>query len=53
MNYTTGTFLLEFGALTQLTGSQVFLQKALKALESLWAHRSKIGLVGGKEANGK
>lgn len=41
-----GTFLLEFGALTHLTGAQIFLQKALQALEALWAHRSPIGLVG-------
>jgi mannosidase alpha-like ER degradation enhancer 2 len=41
-----GTFLLEFGALSRLTGNPHFERVALKALDSLWASRSKLGLVG-------
>ncbi len=41
-----GTLLLEFGTLAKLTGKPVFYDKAKKALTSLYARRSAIGLVG-------
>lgn len=41
-----GTFIVEFGALSQLTGATVFMEKALRALQSLWSHKSGLGLVG-------
>ncbi|XP_050426845.1 ER degradation-enhancing alpha-mannosidase-like protein 2 [Adelges cooleyi] len=41
-----GTFILEFGTLTRLTGDPVFEEVALKALHSLFHHKSKIGLMG-------
>lgn len=41
-----GTFLLEFGTLSRLTGDPIFEQKARKALESLHAARSNIDLPG-------
>jgi len=41
-----GTLLLEFGALSKLTGKPVFFDKAKKALVALYERRSKIGLVG-------
>ncbi|ELT91019.1 hypothetical protein CAPTEDRAFT_223759 [Capitella teleta] len=41
-----GTFLLEFGALTRLTGDVVFEQVAKRAMDALWRARSEIGLYG-------
>ncbi|VDN59759.1 unnamed protein product [Dracunculus medinensis] len=53
-----GTMILEFGALTKLTGNNfrefnfyvsgnpVYERVALKALEALWQSRSSLGLVG-------
>lgn len=41
-----GTFILEFGTLSRLTGDSIFEQVALKALHSLFNHRSKMGLMG-------
>ncbi len=41
-----GTLLLEFGTLSKLTGKPVFYEKAKKALTSLYARRSALGLVG-------
>ncbi|KAL1021176.1 hypothetical protein UPYG_G00009780 [Umbra pygmaea] len=41
-----GTFILEFSALSRLTGDPVFEDVARKALRSLWKTRSEIGLVG-------
>ncbi|KAK6059412.1 glycosyl hydrolase family 47 [Cooperia oncophora] len=41
-----GTFIVEFGALSRLTGDPQFERVALKALESLWRTRSSLGLVG-------
>ena len=41
-----GTFILEFCALSRLTGDPIFERKALKALNALHKSRSKIGLVG-------
>lgn len=40
-----GTFLIEFGTLSRLTGDPVFEKVAMRALRSLWNTRSKIGLV--------
>lgn len=40
-----GTFLVEFGALSRLTGDPVFEETASKAMDALWLRRSKIGLV--------
>lgn len=41
-----GTFILEFGALSRLTGDPIFETKALKAINALHETRSQIGLVG-------
>ncbi|XP_065676424.1 ER degradation-enhancing alpha-mannosidase-like protein 2 isoform X3 [Hydra vulgaris] len=41
-----GTFILEFGSLSYLTGDNRFINAASEALEALWKKRSKIGLVG-------
>lgn len=40
-----GTFLIEFGALSRLTGDPTYERVALKALESLWSKRSSLNLV--------
>jgi len=40
-----GTFILEFGSLTQLTGDPVFMNVAVQALKALWQTRSPLGLV--------
>ena len=40
-----GTFIVEFGALTRLTGDPVFERVALRALQSLWNTQSELGLV--------
>ena len=40
-----GTFLVEFGTLSRLTGDPVFEEVALKALWKLWEYKSEIGLV--------
>ncbi|MEY2482651.1 MAG: degradation enhancer, mannosidase alpha-like 2, partial [Verrucomicrobiota bacterium] len=42
----TGTILLEFGALSKLTGNPVFYDKAKRALVETYKRRSPIGLVG-------
>src|SRR5215208_7612255 len=42
----TGTLLIEFGALSKLTGKPVFYEKAKRALVETYNRRSKIGLVG-------
>jgi hypothetical protein len=42
----TGTLLLEFGALSKLTGKPVFYDKAKRALVETYKRRSAIGLVG-------
>lgn len=42
----TGTLLLEFGALSKLTGKPVFYEKAKRALVETFKRRSPIGLVG-------
>ncbi|XP_071814520.1 ER degradation-enhancing alpha-mannosidase-like protein 2 [Apostichopus japonicus] len=41
-----GTFIVEFGTLSRLTGEPIFEETALKALHALWKCRSGIGLVG-------
>ncbi|KAK0146317.1 ER degradation-enhancing alpha-mannosidase-like protein 2 [Merluccius polli] len=41
-----GTFILEFSALSRLTGDQQFERAARHALQALWSTRSEIGLVG-------
>ncbi|XP_078690236.1 ER degradation-enhancing alpha-mannosidase-like protein 2 isoform X1 [Branchiostoma floridae x Branchiostoma belcheri] len=41
-----GTFLVEFGTLSRLTGDPVFENTAIRALKALWDVRSDIGLVG-------
>jgi len=41
-----GTLILEFGALSKLTGKPVYYDKAKAALVALYARRSSLGLVG-------
>ncbi|KAG7280836.1 hypothetical protein CRUP_010818 [Coryphaenoides rupestris] len=41
-----GTFILEFSALSRLTGDEQFEAMARQALHALWSTRSEIGLVG-------
>lgn len=41
-----GTFIVEFGALSRLTGDPVYEEVALNALYALYNHRSSIGLFG-------
>ncbi|XP_046546158.1 ER degradation-enhancing alpha-mannosidase-like protein 2 [Haliotis rubra] len=41
-----GTFLVEFGALSRLTGDPIFEKVAMRALRTLWDIRSQIGMVG-------
>jgi len=41
-----GTFVVEFGALSRLTGNPLYEDTALRALHALWEHRSTIGLLG-------
>ncbi|XP_055843989.1 ER degradation-enhancing alpha-mannosidase-like protein 3 [Episyrphus balteatus] len=41
-----GTFIIEFGALSRLTGDPIYEEVALNAIYSLWEHRSPIGLLG-------
>nr|VZI44154.1 unnamed protein product [Spirometra erinaceieuropaei] len=43
---TIGTCILEFGALSRLTGDLRYEKAALRALRALWAHRSHLGLIG-------
>jgi glycosyl hydrolase family 47 len=42
----TGTLLIEFGALSKLTGNPVFYDRAKRALVETYKRRSSIGLVG-------
>lgn len=41
-----GTYLLEYGALSRLTGDPVYYEKAKDASQALYGRRSKLGLVG-------
>ena len=42
----TGTLLIEFGALSKLTGKPIYFEKAKRALVETYKRRSPIGLVG-------
>ncbi|HVK52647.1 MAG TPA: glycoside hydrolase family 47 protein [Pseudoxanthomonas sp.] len=42
----TGTLLIEFGALSKITGNPIYYDKAKRALVETYNRRSKIGLVG-------
>lgn len=41
-----GTLLIEFGALSKMTGNPIYYDKAKRALVELYNRRSSIGLVG-------
>lgn len=41
-----GTYIIEFGTLSRLTGDPVYEEAALNALYALFEHRSPIGLFG-------
>lgn len=41
-----GTFILEFGTLSRLTGDPLYEEVAMNAIKALHHYRSKIGLVG-------
>ncbi|RNA32625.1 ER degradation-enhancing alpha-mannosidase 2 isoform X1 [Brachionus plicatilis] len=41
-----GTFLVEFSALSRLTGDKKYEEAAMKAMDALWNHRSSINLLG-------
>ncbi|KAI8902511.1 glycoside hydrolase [Globomyces pollinis-pini] len=41
-----GTLILEFGALSRLTGNYIYEEKAKIALFEIWRRRTDIGLVG-------
>lgn len=41
-----GTFLVEFGALSRLTGDPIYEEVALNAVYALWKYRSPLGLFG-------
>ncbi|XP_055680886.1 ER degradation-enhancing alpha-mannosidase-like protein 2 [Lutzomyia longipalpis] len=41
-----GTFIVEFGALSRLTGDPIYEEVALNALYALQSHKSPIGLFG-------
>lgn len=41
-----GTFLVEFGTLSGLTGDTVFEEKAMRAVEAMHRTRSKLDLIG-------
>ncbi len=43
-----GTLLVEFGALSKLTGRAVFYEKAKRALVEVYKRRSAVGLVGSR-----
>ena len=40
-----GTFAVEFGALSRLTGDPIFERTALEALDAIWQYKSEVGLV--------
>jgi mannosidase alpha-like ER degradation enhancer 2 len=42
----TGTFIVEFGALSRLTGDPAYELAARRALDALWERRSPLDLVG-------
>ncbi|XP_045623563.2 ER degradation-enhancing alpha-mannosidase-like protein 2 [Procambarus clarkii] len=41
-----GTYIIEFGTLSRLTGDPVYEEVAMRALHGVWDHRSSINLVG-------
>lgn len=41
-----GTFIVEFGALSRLTGDPIYEEVAMNAIYSLTKHMSNIGLYG-------
>ncbi|KAL7631661.1 UNVERIFIED_CONTAM: hypothetical protein RMT77_018030 [Armadillidium vulgare] len=41
-----GTFIIEFGTLSRLTGDPLFEEVALRAMHSLWQRRSRLDLIG-------
>lgn len=41
-----GTFIIEFGALSRLTGDPIYEEVALNAIQCLQQHKSTIGLYG-------
>ncbi|CAL1535448.1 unnamed protein product [Lymnaea stagnalis] len=41
-----GTFLIEFGTLSRLTGDPIFEKTAIRAIRALWKFRSPLGLLG-------
>jgi len=41
-----GTYILEYGTLSRLTGNPVYYDRAKRALTALYERRSQIGLVG-------
>ncbi|KAG7165464.1 ER degradation-enhancing alpha-mannosidase-like protein 2-like, partial [Homarus americanus] len=41
-----GTYIIEFGTLSRLTGDPVYEEVAMRALHAIWDHRSSINLVG-------
>ncbi|XP_063992173.1 ER degradation-enhancing alpha-mannosidase-like protein 2 [Diachasmimorpha longicaudata] len=41
-----GTFILEFGTLSRLTGDPIYEEVAMNAIKALHFYKSKIGLVG-------
>ncbi|XP_017065942.1 ER degradation-enhancing alpha-mannosidase-like protein 2 [Drosophila eugracilis] len=41
-----GTFLIEFGTLSRLTGNSIYEEVAMQAVHALWGYRSPIGLFG-------
>ncbi|XP_026326709.1 ER degradation-enhancing alpha-mannosidase-like protein 2 [Hyposmocoma kahamanoa] len=41
-----GTFIIEFGTLSRLTGDPIYEEVAYNALKALYHHRSPIGLLG-------
>ncbi len=45
-----GTFAVEFGTLSRLTGDPIFEKTALEALDAIWKYRSEVGLVSDVES---
>jgi mannosidase alpha-like ER degradation enhancer 2 len=41
-----GTYIIEFGALSRLTGNPIYEETALRALRAIWRNQSAIGLPG-------
>lgn len=40
-----GTFLVEFGTISRLTGNSTYEAIATRAMDAIWERRTKIGLV--------